>query len=109
MLAFAEACAADVQQVIRMLGPSAASSQMFNARANDGGASVEPAAGPVGMLHKDVSLIREMADAVGAQMPLLDRTRQMLDVLVADGRHEHDTAALITVYEDNAASRSESK
>jgi L-threonate 2-dehydrogenase len=99
MLAFAEACGLDSARTAAIIGPSAAGSGMLIAKGQMMAArTFDPAPGPVATLYKDAKLIAASAREVGADMPLFGIAERLLGELMADGRGDQDTAALITKF-----------
>lgn len=84
--------------VLDALSDSAATSRMLQVRGPMMAAGrYEPATMKVGVHQKDIEIIADFANAVGAPTPLFSQSALFYTAAIARGHAEHDTASLASV------------
>jgi 3-hydroxyisobutyrate dehydrogenase-like beta-hydroxyacid dehydrogenase len=95
VLAVARRCGLDLAEVVGILAAGAGGSRMLEVR---GPLMVdhryEPASMPVGLFEKDLRLIAELAEAVGASVPLFESAATRFHEAAAGGAEDLDTAVV---------------
>lgn len=90
----------DMQQMIDIIGPSAAGSAMFNFRAPlIAERKWLPAPGPSKLLWKDLDIIQEQADALGLSAPILRVINQYYKKIEKAGRLDEECAVVYEILE----------
>lgn len=100
-LLLAERAGLDLAQVLEVVGAGAGTSRMFEVRGPmiAGRSYGTDVTARVSLFRKDLRLITEFADAVGAVTPLLDTTRSLYEAAAEQGLSDQDAAAVHAVLE----------
>jgi 3-hydroxyisobutyrate dehydrogenase/glyoxylate/succinic semialdehyde reductase len=94
----AERAGLDPEMVVKMVGPGAGGSRMFQMRAPMMVQGVyEPATMKVSTWKKDMAIIAEFADDVGCTTPMFTLTQPVYSEALAMGLGDQDTAAVFEV------------
>ncbi|MBS29208.1 MAG: hypothetical protein CL566_09860 [Alphaproteobacteria bacterium] len=98
----------DPQQMIDVVGPSAAGSTVFGMRAGIiKDRAWQPCAGPSKLLWKDLDIVEEQADALGLSAPLLRICNQYYKKIAAADRLEDECSVVYEILEDEIKSAAE--
>jgi 3-hydroxyisobutyrate dehydrogenase-like beta-hydroxyacid dehydrogenase len=90
----------DPETIIKVVGPGAGGSAMFNIRAPMmASRKFTPAPGPLNTLEKYIHLVQELAQQVGCVTPLMDTAAKYYEQAISSGRGEQDIAAMFEVIE----------
>ncbi len=102
-LVLAKQAGLDLDQVVALVPTGAGASRIFDLRAplmaQD---RYREATMKMSVWQKDMAIIGQFAEAVGAPTPLLDATAILYDAAMAQGHGEHDTASVYAVLEGMA-------
>lgn len=91
----------DPELMIKVIGPSAAASRVFDFRAPMiAQRKFKPAPGPCHILWKDLQFIREESDRLGLAAPVLKTQLEWFGKMVAEGKEDDEVAAIFEVLED---------
>jgi 3-hydroxyisobutyrate dehydrogenase-like beta-hydroxyacid dehydrogenase len=106
-LAFARACGLDPAEALRVLKAGAAYSRAMDVKGPKMIAGDFHPQAKLSQHLKDVGLILAEAERVGADVPLSELHRQLLERLVAAGLGDADNAAIIRAFESQPSQTSE--
>lgn len=102
-LVLAKQAGLDLDEVVKLVPTGAGASRIFDLRAplmaED---RYRDATMKMSVWQKDMAIISQFADDIGAPTPLLDATAILYDAAMAQGHGEHDTASVYAVLEGMA-------
>ena len=102
-LVLAKQAGLDLDEVVRVVPTGAGASRIFDLRAPlMAGDRYREATMKMSVWQKDMAIIGQFADDIGAPTPLLDATAILYDAAMAQGHGEHDTASVYAVLEGMA-------
>lgn len=93
-LAFGQAHGLDMEKVIEVVGGGAAGNWLVNHRGRSMTAGEFAAGFKVALHHKDLAIVRRMADAHGVALPVVEMTLHHYQRLMERGHGEEDISAL---------------
>lgn len=92
-----------MDQMLDVIGPSAAGSFAFDMRAPIiAERKWQPCVGPAKLLHKDLAIVQDQADALGLTAPLLHTVNEQYQKVAEAGRLEDELSVLFEILEDEA-------
>lgn len=94
-LAFAEALGLPTDKLLDVLTAGAANAWFLEKRGRTMLADQFEGGFKLALLHKDLGIVRQMADALGAQLPIVDQAHADYAALKAEGRGDEEISALI--------------
>jgi 3-hydroxyisobutyrate dehydrogenase-like beta-hydroxyacid dehydrogenase len=90
-----------MQQMIDIIGPSAAGSTVFGMRAGIiAERKWQPCAGPSKLLWKDLDIVEQQADALGLTAPMLRAANALYKKVAAADRLEDEVSVVFEILED---------
>ena len=90
----------DPELMIKVIGPSAGGSRVFDFRAPMiAGRKFRPAPGPAHILWKDLQFIQEQSRQLGLAAPVLEAQMEWFGKMVREGKQDDECAAIFEVLE----------